>query len=990
MKTSEAPRRARAAVVAVTVALALSTGGVRADVAPAPAWRLSGGVTTALPKGGLVYVGGSFTQLFSPSSSEDQFYDQITGQVRAQCARSTTTRALTATPDGRGGLLVTVRAGDAWADANGAFVPPVDTAIIRIGDDCFWDRQFAAPGIDPSNPSDLTIGLPVRVGNLVLASNSVLGPIFGSSLRAQVAAFDAVTGARVAYQFYDTISEIGFLGGSSTRVIARVRGSSVGPYTLGAVTPTGTLPLTQSLTFLADENTGVRTWIRDQTLYRSRPAPVNTLEAYDLTTLAAKAGWTAPVAPNLIDLEVVGARVFLATSVVNGQPVAQPAAVLASTGATDTTWTPAALTIRVPDPSGAIYVPALTQLATDGQRLFVSGDFERIGGSDRGGVGALSVVTGALESWDPAPFLVSPLEYSTGGLLMTRPGGSNLVTRRYVAAIDRATGLATPWNPNDAGRVLLHQPSPVSALAVDDVHLYFASATTGEVRRADLTTADVDQTWRVVVSRAGGLPGTVTAMTIVGGLVYLGGEFETISGLTIAPTRRRALAAVGADGALNAWQPQLDSLDPGTLLRSMLAVGRTIYLGGDFTTVGSQYRPGFAAVDAVTGALVQPEMFVLGDTRVYGLATDGAQTFVAGVTFGAPLVGAASIPDTVLTQFGPTGGVVPSSAAFVAGRLYAGLEYDVDAAAPTARATRWSAVFADDRGLVHLPDNDGTVEYYPALPGTPPDAPTLTALATGNRVDLSWARAPTGGAPSSYTLFAGTAPGTTNLGSALFRGTTSFTTTAPNGIYYLTVVARNGDGASAPSSEVPLQVGCVTAPPTPGPLKFTTAASSVSLTWGAAATASGYLLEAGQSPGASNLGSFALANTTTLVASPPRGVYYVRLRAVNACGTSPASNEVAITLDGTVAVPSPPTGLAAVVAGNLVSLAWTPPTSGGTPSGYRLEGGTAPGGVDTIVNTAAPSLVVPGVPRGTYYVRVRSFNAAGIGSATADVTVTVP
>ncbi len=975
--------------MAVALAVAVWTGGVRADVTPAPAWRLSGGVTTALPKGGLVYVGGSFTQLFSPSSSEDQFYDQVTGQVRAQCARSTTTRALTATPDGRGGLLVTVRAGDGWADANGAFVPPADTAIIRIGDDCFWDRQFAAPGIDPSNPSDLTIGLPVRVGNLVLASNSVLGPIFGSSLRAQVAAFDAATGARVAFQFYDTISEIGFLGASSTRVIARVRGSNAGAYTLGAVTPT-TLALTQSLTFLADENTGVRTWIRDQTLYRSRPAPVNTLEAYDLATLGAKAGWTAPVAPNLIDLEVVGARVFLATSVVNGQPVAQPAAVLASTGAIDATWTPAALTRRVPDPSGALYVPALTQLATDGQRLFVSGDFERIGGSDRVGVGALSAVSGALESWDPAPFLVSPLEYSTGGLLMTRPGGSNLVTRRYVAAIDRATGLATAWNPNDAGRVLLHQPSPVSALAVDDVHVYFASATTGEVRRADLTTADVDQTWRVVVSRAGGLPGTVTTLTIIGGLVYLGGEFAEISGLTITSTPRRALAAVGKDGALNVWAPVLDSLDPGTLLRSMLAVGRTIYLGGDFTTVGSQYRPGFAAVDAATGALVQPEMFVLGDTRIYGLATDGAQTFVAGVTFGAPLVGAASIPFTVLTQFGPTGGVVPSSAAFVAGHLYAGLEYDVDAGTPTARSTQWSAVFADDQGLVHLPDNDGTVEYYPALPGTPPDPPTLTALATGNRVDLSWTRAPTGSAPSSYTVFAGTAPGATDLGSALFRGVTSYTTTAANGLYYLTVVARNGDGPSAPSNEVALQVGCFTAPLAPGPLTFTTAGSSVSLSWGAAATANGYLLVAGRSPGSADLGSVALANTTALVASAPLGLYYVRLRAVNACGTSPVSNEVAITLDGTTAVPNPPTGLAAVVAGNVVSLSWTPPTSGGTPAGFQVEGGAATGAVDAVVNTAVPALVVPGTPRGTYYVRVRSFNAAGSGSATAEVTVTVP
>ena len=111
---------------------------------------------------------------------------------------------------------------------------------------------------------------------------------------------------------------------------------------------------------------------------------------------------------------------------------------------------------------------------------------------------------------------------------MTRPTATNRVTRRYLAAIDRASGLATPWNPNDSGRVLLHTASPVSAIAIEDGFLYFASATTGEVQRADLVTAEVDQDWRLVVNRTGGLPGSVVAMVVRAGVLYLGGDFDTI------------------------------------------------------------------------------------------------------------------------------------------------------------------------------------------------------------------------------------------------------------------------------------------------------------------------------------------------------------------------------------------------------------------------------------------------------------------------------
>jgi hypothetical protein len=957
----------------------------RADLPATPDWRLADGITTALPAGDTVYVGGTFARLFTPASTENQFYDLVSGQPRAECARSTSAdRTLAGYPDGRGGLLVPLQAGDSLADDAGVFTPVAGTTIVRITEACRWDRQFAAEPIDPSTPEDLTIGVPARVGGLVLASNAVVRDLF---LRAQVASFDAGTGRRREYRIYDDKSEIGILGATATRVIVRVRNEPVDPYVLGAVDPV-TLQLTESTTTLTDETSTTRSWIRGDTLYRLRPAPFNLLEAFDLTTLQARTGWTAPLVPGLVDLDVAGGRLFATARTVNGQSVPSPAALLAATGAIDPTWTPPALSRRIPDPTGLPYVPTLTAIATDGVRVYFSGDFERVGGVDRDGVAALAVAGAGLETWDPAPLLVAPLEVTTAALLATRPTGANRTDRRYLAAIDRATGLPTAWNPNDAAVVLQHTPSPVGAIAADATHVYFASATTGEVLRARRDTGEVDQTWRVAVRRAFG-PGAILSMSVAGGVVYLGGEFDRISGTTFPATERQALAAVGADGRLLPWAPTLEGPAGSTLLRSMLVDGPTVYLGGDFTAVNGEVRRGFAAVDASLGGLAQPEMFVLGDTSVYGLATDGLQTYVAGVSFGAPLVGAVSVPDAQLRSFGPTGGQPPTSAAFAACRLYAGLEYDVDAGTPTARTTRWNRVAADDRGLVHLLD-DGTIDYYKVIPGNVPGAPTLTGTSVGNTVSLSWIPAPSGGAPTSYTLRAGSAPGATDLATIPLRNTTTFSATAPTRLYYLTVVARNVCGPSAPSNEIAVQAGCVVAPPAPGPLTFTTAGATVSLAWGASATAASYTLEAGSVPGSSALGAFPLGPRTSFSASAPLGTYYVRVRAANDCGNSGPSNEVAVTLDGTTSIPGPPTALTAVVAGRRVTFTWTPPASGGTPASYVIEAGTTPGGVIANLPTTAPGLVVPNAPSGTFYVRVRAVNAAGTSPPTGDVTVVVP
>jgi hypothetical protein len=972
-------------LAAALVAIAVWVVRPAADVSVAPAWRLSDGISAALPAGNLIYVGGVFTQLFTPSTSEHQFYDLVAGQVRSECARSTNPqRAIVGYPDLRGGLLVPLAFDDAFADELGAFVPPPGATMVRIADTCLWDRQFAGDPIDPLNPDDTTIGVPARVGNLIVAANSIL---VNFALRAQAAAFSADTGSRVRFKDYPGVSEIGVLGATDSRVIVRVRRGSGAPYFLGTIDPTD-LTLNESTSVLADESLGVRSWVRGSILYRSRPAPSNLLEAYDLTTLQPQTGWTAPVIPSLLDVETAGSRVFVTARVIDGQVVNPPAALAAASGALDATWTPPPLTRKVPDPTGKPYEPTLTALATDGIRLYFSGDFERVGGLDRDGVAALTTSSGALDIWDAAPWVVAPLEATTTALFATRPTAANRTARRYLAAINRADGTVAPWNPNDAGRVLQHTPTPVAALAVDATHVYFASATTGEILRADVTTADVDLSWRLVVSRSDGTPGVATSLIVTNGVVHLGGDFDTIAGPTVPSTARRALAAVGVDGTLRPWAPALNGPSGSTLLRSMLLLGTTIYLGGDFTEVNREFRLGFAAVDTANGGLAQPEMFVLGETSINGLATDGVQVFVAGSSDGAPLVGAVSVPGSNLTTFGPVT-AVPRSAAFVAGRLYAGVEFDVDAGVPTARQTTWGRVVADDQGLIHFQD-DGSIDYYPAEAGNPPGPPTLTANAVGNTVTMNWTPDPAGGAPTSYTLYAGSVPGGRDLAALVVRGTTTFTADAPTGLYYLTVVARNGFGESAPSNEVAVQAGCVAPPPVPSPLTFTTAGSVVTLWWATAATASSYALEAGDAPGSSNIGVLPLGNVQSFTATAPLGVYYVRVRASNACGTSGASNEAAVTLDGTISVPNAPTGLVWILNGRTLGLQWTPPKTGGMPSGYQIEAGLSPGGLIATVPTTTPGLIVPNAPSGTFYIRVRAGNAAGLGPPTAEITVSIP
>lgn len=92
--------------------------------------------------------------------------------------------------------------------------------------------------------------------------------------------------------------------------------------------------------------------------------------------------------------------------------------------------------------------------------------------------------------------------------------------------------------------------------------------------------------------------------------------------------------------------------------------------------------------------------------------------------------------------------------------------------------------------------------------------------------------------------------------------------------------------------ETPLPV-----PGAPQALAYTVSGSTVFLTWSAPVldpTPTGYVLEAGSTPGASNLAVTPVAGTTFVASGVPPGTYYVRVKAVNSVGNGPATPDLVV------------------------------------------------------------------------------------------------
>lgn len=210
-------------------------------------------------------------------------------------------------------------------------------------------------------------------------------------------------------------------------------------------------------------------------------------------------------------------------------------------------------------------------------------------------------------------------------------------------------------------------------------------------------------------------------------------------------------------------------------------------------------------------------------------------------------------------------------------------------------------------------------------------------------------------------------------------------------------------GASGcPAPRVTLRTSAVSvaalAPQAASGLSATVTGSTVTLTWSAPAggdAPTSYIVQAGSSPGLSDLASFDTGGTATTLAvlNVPGGTYYVRVRGNNSAGPGAPSNEFLLVVAGgaSCGALSAPTGIAASVTGNNVLVTWAAP-AGCAPTNYVVQAGSAPG-LSNLANFStgsnATTFAASGVGAGTYYLRVLSAAGGVVSGPSTEVAFVV-
>ncbi len=267
---------------------------------------------------------------------------------------------------------------------------------------------------------------------------------------------------------------------------------------------------------------------------------------------------------------------------------------------------------------------AVSTIAVSGGTVYAGGWFSRIGGQARTALAALDAATGNALDWNPSvicgltdlkfhfplsPYVSSLVANNAVVYAAGRFTGIGGQLRDGIAALDATTGRAIEWNAGATAAPgmccgLMPEPIPsnfvsFNALALNGSSLYAAGdfAAIGGQPRKNIAALDVmtgaATSWNP--NPETGQVISVKAIALSANTVYIGGEFDTIGS-----TARHSLAAIDAStAAVTDWNPN----PVYTSIISALAVsGNTVYVGGNFSDMGGQNRGNLAALDAATGS----------------------------------------------------------------------------------------------------------------------------------------------------------------------------------------------------------------------------------------------------------------------------------------------------------------------------------------------------------------------------------------------------
>ncbi len=316
------------------------------------------------------------------------------------------------------------------------------------------------------------------------------------------------------------------------------------------------------------------------------------LAAVDAAAGAERAAWL-PGAGNGAD-GIVYAIVQYGPSVYVGGAFSQVAGVARAHLATISAF-PAASTVLpwAPSANGS----AVFEVAAHGTAIYVAGDFSTLNGSlTRRGYAAVDA-SGVVQPWDPSAAQPNGNE---AGLAIAFDGaraalggsfpGMGARARNGLAAFDVASGALTPWNPGVSGGAVL-------ALAADGTAIYAGGTFTSVAATLRNRAAAIDSAGTLLPWNPN-LNGGVNAIAVAapGGPVFLGGAFGTVNGGTARPFLAKVDAAAGT---LTGWTPPA----PNNSVSTLAVAGTTLYVGGQFTALGGTGRNRLAALDTVSATL---------------------------------------------------------------------------------------------------------------------------------------------------------------------------------------------------------------------------------------------------------------------------------------------------------------------------------------------------------------------------------------------------
>ena len=984
--TWAARRRAVALALFGAVAAALLGSGARLGAAPSPTprldWLFDARVATTARVGNRLYVGGQFRKAWPTSSPTVNHFSALspaTGALVPSIIPAANGSVTAVLPDGSGGYFIAGRftnigtgkvahiLSDGTVDPAFQFpnvIEGVITQLARVGPslvaagtflqvDAVFRPLFAmnpvtgalsswAPVL-PLPSQDLIVrALQVSNGLLIVLARNVSGRTF-------VTAYDGVSGAVVwqtdvsgAPSFQ---SPQGAMGLSGNRLIVGIgRLYSLDPLT-GIVDPAWAagMPIAEGLYTMAIGPSAIYVGGTFQSYWGQ---PRGRLAAVDLAT-GTLLPWSPQATTTRFDSGFIGSLALsptgsvFAASLAGTGPLTINGQVMGTVAEIDTAGALTAFRSAAPVES----VDLLQMSSTN--TLFVSGFSGYVGQVARSAIAGFDLTTGAALPNDitvaDSSATVEQLA-GVGNVLYLR-GGFGTVNgqpRNGLAAVDVTTNTVLPWQPA-GGAVAGFGP-------ITPTHMYIFvndyAAGASYVRRLDAATGAVDPSWRPTVDGS---------LVLDRGVMWIYGYVRSSGGLPLG-------TFVGTLDLVTAEYRGLFSTTAFVPLGDLRVDGDTLYIMG---SVPGQNPTGrvIYAFDRRTGLPVwRPP--------VAGLMSRFA------VADGRVIVAGRNLSTGPLQRFG----------LFEIDRLGVPTAWD-SGFRPSVNTPLLSTVSFDLYGniLAAIGDIGDFVYRVAAYELSGANAPAgLRSTLVGVNTVFTWdkmATPPAGGYVIEGGFTSGQAAGAIAVGNA-----TSVALPMPAGPVFIRVRAQ---GSTEVSNEI--VAGCFAPPLPPTALTTTLSGLNLTLSWTAPADAvTGYTLQAGTAAGLSNVATLALGPQPSISGPVAGGTFFARVTASNACGTSGPSGEVFFTIGAPDPLPAAPTNLASSLSGNTVSLSWTAPA--GVVTGYVLEAGTGAGlaNLGTLRVGATPSLVVPGVPAGTYVLRVRAITSAGSGVPSADIVVGVP